>query len=241
VQLKVDVIISGGVAAARAAKTATQSIPIVGVAVGGDPIAMGLAQSIARPGGNFTGFLHAGTEPGKLFQLLKEALPRVTRAGLVWNPDNPIAKGSLENWEAAARAIGLKLRVVQATSIEELEAAFATLTTERIQAASVVADSLWLVQKSRAPKVAFRHRIAAIWGHVPIVEAGGCMAFAPDTIDQFRQAAGYVKKILDGANPGDLPLQFPSKWTLAVNLKTAKALGVTIPPPLLARADEVIQ
>jgi putative ABC transport system substrate-binding protein len=241
VQLKVDVIIAGGVAAARAAETATQSIPIVGVAVGGDPIAMGLAQSIARPGGNFTGFLHAGTEPGKLLQLLKEALPGLTRAGLVWNPDNPVAKGGLENWEAAARVIGLKLRVVQATSIEELEAAFATLTTERVQAAFVVADPLWLAQKSRAAEVALRHRIAAIWRHVPIAEAGGFMALAPDIVDQNRQSAGYVKKILDGAKPGDLPLQFPTKWTLAVNLKTAKALGLTIPPSLLGRADEVIQ
>ena len=99
----------------------------------------------------------------------------------------------------------------------------------------------WLVQNSRAAEVALRHRIAAIWGHVPIAEVGGFMAFAPDIVDQYRQAAGYVKKILDGAKPGDLPLQFPSKWTLAVNVKTAKGLGLTIPPSLLLRADEVFQ
>ncbi len=118
---------------------------------------------------------------------------------------------------------------------------FATLTTERIQAAFVVGDPLWLVQNSRAAEVALRHRIAAIWGHISIAEAGGFMAFAPDIVDQYRQAAGYVKKILDGAKPGALPLQFPSKWTLAVNLKTAKALGLTIPQSMLIRADEVIQ
>jgi putative ABC transport system substrate-binding protein len=241
VQLKVDVIVTGGVAATRAVKAATQSIPIVGVAVGGDPIAMGLAQSVARPGGNFTGFLHGGTDSGKLLQLLKEALPEVTRAGLVWNPDNPIAKKFVERLETEGRAGGLSLRVTQARSIEELDAAFATLSGERIRAVFVVADSLWLVQDKRAAEAAVRHRIAAIWGHVPIADAGGLMAYAPDTIDQFREAAGYVKRILGGTPPGDLPLQYPTRWTLVVNLKTAKAIGVTLSPAIINRADRLIE
>ena len=202
---------------------------------------MGLAQSIARPGGNFTGFLHAGTDFGKLLQLLKEALPGVTRAGLVWNPDNPIAKEYVERLEAEGRARGLSLRVVQARSIEELDAAFATLSGERIRAVFVVADSLWLTQDKRAAEAAVRHRIAAIWGHVPIADAGGLMAYAPDTIDQFREAAGYVKRILGGTPPGDLPLQYPTRWTLVVNLKTAKAIGVTLSPAIINRADRLIE
>jgi putative ABC transport system substrate-binding protein len=241
VRLKMDVIVAGGVAATRAAMAATQHIAIVGVAVGGDPIAMELAQSIARPGGNFTGFLHGGPDPAKLLQLFKEALPHVARAGLVWNPDNPIVKGFVERLEAEGRVRGLTLRAVQAKSIEELEAAFATLSRERIGAAYVVADSLWLVQDKRAAEAALRHRIAAIWGHVPIAEAGGLIAYAPDTIDQFREAAGYVKKILGGTAPGDLPLQYPTRWILVVNLKTAKAIGVTLSPTTVNRADRLIE
>src|SRR5215467_1345140 len=132
VQLKVDVIVAGGVASARPAKAATQTIPIVGVGVGGDPIAMGLAQSIARPGGNFTGFLHGGTDLGKSLQLLKEAVPDVTRTGIVWNPDNPLAKGVAERLETEGRVRGRSIRAVPARSIEELDVAFATLSGERI-------------------------------------------------------------------------------------------------------------
>jgi len=241
VQLKVDVIVAGGVASARAAKAATQTIPIVGVGVGGNPVTMGLAQSIARPGGNFTGFLHGGTDLAKLLQLLQEAIPGLTRAGLVWNPDNPIVKDRLDDWDAEARARGLTLRFIRATRIEELDAALATLAAEKIRAAVVVADPVWFVQNTRAAEVALRHRIAAIWGHLEIAQAGGLMAYAPDIVDLFRQAAGYVKKILDGQKPADLPLQYPSRWTLVVNLKTAKAIGVTLSPATLGRADLVIE
>jgi len=241
VQLKVDVIVAGGVASARSAKAATQTIPIVGVAIGGDPVTLGLAESIAHPGGNFTGFLHGGIDRGKLLQLLQEALPGLTRAGLVWNPDNPIVKNVLDSWDAEARARGLSLRSIRATSIEDLDAAFASLTSDKSRAAFVPADPLWLFHKKQAAEIGLRHRVAAIWGHVEIAEAGGLMAYAPDILDQFRQAAGYVKKILDGAKPGDLPLQYPSRWTLAINLRTAKGIGVTLSPTTLARADQVIE
>jgi len=243
VRLKVDVIVAGGVAAARAAKAATETVPIVGVGVGGDPVAQGLAKSIARPGGNFTGFLLAGTDRGKLLQLMKEAFPGVTRAGLIWNPDNPAVKegGGLDSWEAAGRVSGLNLRFIKATSIEEMQAAFATLATEKIRVAFVNADPLWVTQSKRAAEAALRYQVAAMWGHLPLAEAGGLMAYAPDITDQFRQAAGYVKKILDGTRVGDLPLQYPSRWTLVVNLKTAKAIGVTVSPVILSRADRVIE
>ena len=241
VQLKVDVIIAGGVASTLSAKAATQTIPIVGVGVGGDPVALGLAQSIAHPGGNFTGFLHGGIDRTKLLRLLQEALPGLMRVGVVWNPDNPIVKDAIEPWDAEARARGLSLRFIRATSIEELDAAFASLAAEKIRAAFVPADPLWLAQNRRAAEVALRHRIAAIWGHIEIAEAGGLIAYAPDIVDLFRQSAGYVKKILDGAKPGDLPLQYPSRWTLAVNLKTAQAISIALSPTTLARADRVIE
>ena len=241
VQLRFDVIIAAGVANARSAKSATQTIPIVGVAVGGDPVAMGLAKSIAHPGGNFTGFLHGGIDRPKLLQLLLEALPGLSRAGVVWNPDNPTVKNSLDPLGAEVRARGLNLRFIRATSIEELNAAFASLVGDKIRAAVVPGDPLWVIQNRRAAEIEVRHRIAAIWGHVEIAEAGGLMAYAPDILDQFRQAAGYVKKILDGAKPGDLPLQYPSRWILVVNLKTAKAIGVTLSPSTLSRADQIIE
>jgi putative ABC transport system substrate-binding protein len=241
VQLKVDVIVAVGAASARSAKSATQTIPIVGVSVGGDPVAMGLAQSIARPGGNFTGFLYGETETGKSLQLMQEALPEVTRAGLVWNPDNPIARDFLDSWNAAARTRGLSLRSIRATSLEELDAAFASLAADKIRAVFVNGNPVWVIYSKRAAEIGLRHRIAAIWDHFAIAQAGGLMAYAPDIIDQFRQAAGYVKKILDGAKPGDLPIQYPSRWTLVVNLKTAKAIGVTLSPATLTRADQIIE
>jgi putative ABC transport system substrate-binding protein len=176
-----------------------------------------------------------------LLQLLQEALPEVTRVGLVWNPDNPIVRDLFDQYDAAARARGLSLRSIPATNLEELDAAFARFAAEKIRAAFVVADPVWVTYSKRAAEIGLRHRIAAIWGHLEIAQAGGLMAYAPDVFDQFRQAAGYVKKILDGAKPGDLPIQYPNRWTLVVNLKTAKAIGVTLSPATLARADQIIE
>ena len=172
---------------------------------------------------------------------MQEALPEVTRAGLVWNPDNPFTRDSVDRWTAAARARGLSLRSIRATNLEELDAAFASLAAEKIRAVVVSGDPVWLIHSKRAAEIGLRHRVAAIWGHLEIAQAGGLMAYAPDIVDQFRQAAGYVKKILDGAKPGDLPIQYPSRWTLVVNLKTAKAIGVTLSPATLARADQIIE
>src|SRR5262249_489622 len=187
------------------------------------------------------GFLNSGIDRPKLLQLLLEALPGLTRAGIVWNPDNPAFKNLLDPLDAEARARGLSLRVIRATSIEELDAAFPTPEGDKIRAAYVPGDPLWLLHNQRAAALGLRHRIAAIWGHVEMAKAGGLMAYAPDIPDQFRQAAGYVKKILDGAKPGDLPLQYPSRWTLVVNLKTANAIGVVLSPATLSRADQVIE
>jgi len=240
VQLNIDVIVAAGVSSVRSAKSATQTIPIVGV-FGGDPVAMGLAQSISRPGGNLTGFLQGGLETGKMLQLLSEALPELTRAGLVWNPDNPAYRGILDRSTAAASARGLSLRPIPATNLEELDAAFASLAAEKIRAVVVNGDPVWIIHSKRAAEIGLRHRIAAMWGALEIAQAGGLMAYAPDFVAQYRLAAGYVKKILDGAKPGDLPLQYQNQWMLAVNLKTAKAIGVTLSPATLARADQVIE
>jgi putative ABC transport system substrate-binding protein len=171
---------------------------------------------------------------------MQEALPEVTRVGRVWNPDNPIARDQVDLWDAEARARGLSLRSIRATSLEELDAAFARLAAEKIRAVVVNGDPVWVINSKRAAEIGLRHRVAAIWGHLEIAEAGGLMAYAPDILDLYRQAAGYVKRILDGAKPGDLPIQYP-RWKLVVNLKTAKAIGVTLSPATLARADQIIQ
>ena len=152
-------------------------------------------------------------------------------------PGQPIVKDLISRWDTETRARGLTLRFIRATSIEQLDAAFATLTAEKIRAAFVVADPLWLSQHRRAAEVGLRHRIAAIWGHLEIAQAGGLLAYAPDIVDMFREAAGYVRKIADGAKPGDLPLQYPRRWALIVNLKTARGIGVTLSPATLNRAD----
>src|SRR5262245_59911319 len=241
VRFKADVIVAGGSAAARAAKAATPSIPIVGVAVGGDHVASGLAQNIARPGGNFTGFLYGDITVTKHLQILQAMLPGLAQVGLVWSPDNAVIKEFVGAWDVQARALGLSLRFLPATRVEELDAVFSTLTAEKIRAVLVVGDPVWFVESKRAAQVGLRHPVAAIWGHIEIVRAGGLIAYSPDIVDMFRQAGGYVKKLLDGAKPGDLPLHYPSRWMLAINLNTAKALGLTIPPSVLAQADQVIE
>ena len=147
----------------------------------------------------------------------------------------------LESWETGARAAGLSLKFVQARSLEELDTGLVTLTAEKIATAYVVGDALWLTHDKRAAETAVRHRVAAIWGHTSIADAGGLMAYAPDLADQWRLSAGYVKRILTGTPAGDLPLQYPSRWMLVVNLKAAKAIGVTVSPTTVARADRVIE
>jgi ABC-type uncharacterized transport system substrate-binding protein len=185
---------------------------------------MGLAQSIQHPGENFTRFLHTGgIDLGKPLQLLQEALPGLARIGIVWKTGT-IRSSRVSSAPGRRARAGGDPRLIPATNIEELDGAFATLAAEKIQATVVIADALWFVRSKRAAEIGLHHRVAAVWGHLEIAEAGGLMAYAPDIVEMFRQAGGYAKKILDGAKPGDLPLQYPSRWTLVVNLKTARAI-----------------
>jgi len=241
VRLKVDVIVTAASPAPEAAKQATSAIPIV-FAVSGDPVAVGLVASIARPGGNITGL--AGMNPegvGKQLQLLKEVAPKISRAVVLQNPGNLGHPFVLRQAEGAARALGVQLHIVQAGTPAEIEAAFATMRSQRVGGVVVLRDGLFLAQRTQIVTLAAKSRIPAVYGIREEAEAGGLMAYGASTPDMWRRAATYVDKILKGAKPADLPVEQPSKFEFVINLKTAKALGLTIPQSLLAGADEVIQ
>ena len=245
VRLKVDVIVTGGDPGTMAARQATTTIPIV-MTLGGDPVGVGLIASVRRPGGNVTGLVGVvGPDiMGKRMEHLKEVVPRMSRAGCFWNPDIP---GYVAFWKAteeAARRLGVTLLSVEVRESREIEGAFARITRERAQALVVIADALALavsVRRPEIPALAAKNRLPASYAYREAVDAGGLMSYGTSLPDLFRRAAGYVDKILKGANPGDLPVEQPTKFELVINLKTAKALGLTIPQSLLLRADQVIE
>jgi putative ABC transport system substrate-binding protein len=243
VRLKVDVIVTGSNPGTMAAKQATTTIPIVMV-VGQDPVGAGLIASVRRPGGNVTG-LSSSVGPeinGKRVELLKEVVPRMSRVAGLWNPDLP---GNVAPWEAAeeaARRLGVTLLSVEVRGLREIERAFARIKRERAQALFVIGDALALSPvRGEIPALAAKNRLPAIYGVREPVEAGGLMSYGVSLRDQYRRAAAYVDKILKGAKPADLPVEQPTKFELVINLKTAKALGLTIPQSLLIRAAELIQ
>jgi putative tryptophan/tyrosine transport system substrate-binding protein len=242
VRLKVDVIVANVTQASLAAKRATTTIPIVMVGVG-DPLGSGLVDSLARPSGNVTGPSSMLAEASaKQLALLKETVPSASSVAVLWNPANPVWQASaLKQTEAAARAMGLRLQLVEARGPDELEGAFATITRERSGALFVPADIIFVRHAQQMADLAARHRVAAMYGFREHVEAGGLMSYAASFPVMFRRAAAFVDKILKGAKPGDLPVEQPTKFELVINLKTAKALGVTIPQAVLQRADEVIR
>ncbi|MBI4637272.1 MAG: ABC transporter substrate-binding protein [Candidatus Rokubacteria bacterium] len=242
VRSKVDVILAAGGPAAPAAKKATSTIPIVFSAVL-DPVAAGLVSSLARPGGNVTGVsFFAGPEiAGKALQLLKEAVPTVARMAVLWNPANVQHALFLKEAEVAARALGLGLRALAARDADALDQAFATMSREHAGALVVLADAMSYVHRTRIADLAAKHRLPAIYGQKEHVEAGGLIAYGPGFVDRYRRAGIYVGKILKGSKPADLPVEQPTKFELIINLKTARALGLTIPPSLLLRADQVIE
>ena len=240
VRLNVDVIYTqGSNAAAQAAKQATATIPIV-FTTPADPLVVGLVSSLARPGGNVTG-LGGGIDTPKRVDLLKEAAPRVTRLAALWNATNPSNKASLKDVEEAAKTSGLQVQFIAVREPSDLDGAFSAMTRERADGLLVFGDALLFVQRARLVDLAAKHRLPAIYNRTEYVRAGGLMAYAANDIEQERRAAGYVDKILKGANPGDLPVEQPVKFELVINLKTAKALDLTLPPSLLMRADEVIE
>jgi putative tryptophan/tyrosine transport system substrate-binding protein len=242
VQLQVEVIVAGGSAAIRAVQHATHTIPIV-MASSADPVARGFVASLAHPGGNITGVSWLGTElGGKQLEVLKEAVPQVSRVAVLANPASPGYGPGRHNLTVAAQALGLHLHVVELHRPDELDHAFPALSREGAEALLVLADALLLDGlRGRIVALAATHRLPAMYPWKMFVEAGGLMSYGPSLPDLRRRAAYYVDRILKGARPADLPVEQPTKFELVINLKTAKALGFTIPPTLRFQADEMIQ
>jgi ABC-type uncharacterized transport system substrate-binding protein len=241
VRFKVDIIVTYGTPASQAAKRATGTIPIV-MAGAIDPVASGLVTIVARPGGNLTGLsLMAPELVGKQLEILKDVVPKISRVALLGNPANPGNAPQVRHAQDAARALGLRLQPLEARGPSDIDSAFAAITSEQAGAVIVLVDSMLLDHRTRIADLAARRRLPAVYGLSDHVEAGGLMAYGPNRLDIFRRATTYVDKILKGAKPGDLPVEQPTKFALVINLKTAKALGLTIPPSLLQRADQVIE
>jgi putative ABC transport system substrate-binding protein len=239
--LSVDVIVTYGSAPTRAAQQATTTTPIVMIAVG-DPIRAGFAQNLARPGRNITGNTILGTEmAGKRVQLLKQLIPGVSRVAFLWNPNNGSHLAYLEEWRNAAPILGIEALFVEVGRPDQLEPAFVTMMQKRPDALSVTADPFHMAQVGWIIDFVAKNRLPTIYVVKENVVAGGLMSYGPSIADLFRRAAGYVHKILQGNKPTDLPVEQPTKFELVINLKTAKALGLTLPAPLLTTADEVIE
>jgi ABC-type uncharacterized transport system substrate-binding protein len=224
-----------------AAKNVTRTIPIV-MATGGDPVGLGLVASLARPGGNVTGLsFSVGTDVvGKWLELLEEAVPKVRRVAVLSNPANPSHALVIESVIVAARVVGVQLQLLEAGGPNEFDNAFTAMARERADALLVVLDPFFGFHRARLSRLAAKSRLPAMYGSREYPEAGGLMSYGADFRHSFRRSATYVDKILKGANPADLPIEQPTKFEFAINLKTARTLGLTIPPSLLARADQVI-
>jgi putative tryptophan/tyrosine transport system substrate-binding protein len=240
VQRRVDVIVTYGTPVTQAAKLATTTIPIVMVGIG-DPVKAGLVTSLGNPGGNVTGNTILGPEIGaKRLQLLREALPNVTRVGFLWNPQNASNAVQFENVQRGARAMGLRLQSVPVSDPRELDNALTVMMKARPQALMTTADPVQQLFMSRIVQFAARERLPTVFQIRENVLDGGLMSYGPSLPALFRRAAAYVDKILKGTRPGDLPVEQPETFELVINVKTAKALGVKIPGALLQRADEVL-
>jgi putative ABC transport system substrate-binding protein len=232
---------SGGSSSAVVAKGATSTIPIVFV-IGGDPVKLGLANSLSHPGGNATGMtiISADLAPKRL-GLLREIVPDATSLAALTNPNTPEGRGQSSDMHAAALALGLKLRFLEAGDEKGLEAAFATLAKEKADALMVGSDPIFDVYRDKLVALVAAARIPAIYQFRDFTAAGGLMSYDPDLVDAHRQIGVFTGKILQGAKPADLPIQQPTKFQMVINLKTANTLGLTVPPTLLAQADEVIE
>lgn len=241
VRLRVDVLVVGGTVVAQAAKAATKHIPIVFV-LAGDPVGSGIVASLARPGGNATGMSNLVSElGGKQLETLKAAVPRVSRVAVLYNPLNTAAEVALKEVRGAARTMAVELHVLAVRTPDDVPGAFSALTAWRAGGVLALSDPVLGSQIPQLTSLAARHRVPAIYGRKEFAEAGGLLAYGPSFLDNYRRAATYVDRILKGARPADLPVQQPTKVELIVNLKTAAALGITVPPSLLARADQIIQ
>ena len=241
VRFRVDVIVAMVPGATLAAKRSTASIPIVMVNTP-DPVQLGLVASLGRPGGNVTGTTTLSADlSSKQLELLKEAVPRVVRIAVLWNPDNPWHPLALKGAEAAARSLAVQLQILEARRAEEFDSAFEAMTRKRAGAVLVLADPLTAFHRTRLTALAIKRHLPGMFATRAYAEAGGLMSYWAHQADLDRRVASYVDRILKGAKPADLPIEQPTKFELVINLRTAKALGLTIPPSLLGRADDVIQ
>jgi putative ABC transport system substrate-binding protein len=244
VALKVDVIVAGSTPHALAAKQATKTIPIV-FTVAADPVQSGLVTSLARPGGNVTGLSNFAPElVGKCLELLKQAVPGVSRVAVLWQPGafgERTEKDLLKRADVAARVLGVRLQFVEARGPTDLDRAFSDMTRARADALTVLTGAMFVNERRRLVDLAAKNRLPAVYPLREFVDAGGLMSYGANLADLVRRAATYVDKILKGAKPADLPVEQPTKFELVINLKAAKALGLTIPPSVLQRADEVIE
>ena len=241
VRLKADIIVAATTPGALAAKKATGIIPIVSPATG-DPVATGLVASLARPGGNITGLSVMGPGlSGKRLALLKETVAGISRAAVLANFGDPIAAPQVTDMEHAARALGIHLRAYDVRTPEALPGAFAAAVRDGAEGVLVTIESIFLGQRTRVVELAARHRLPAVYPHREFVDSGGLIAYGPNLASLFQRAATYVDKILKGAKPGDLPIEQPTGFELVLSMKTAKTLGLAIPPALLLRVDQVIE
>jgi putative ABC transport system substrate-binding protein len=241
IDAKVDILVTASSEAALAAKQATRSIPIV-TATGGDPVKLGVVASLARPGGNVTGVFSLSNDlVGKRLEFLKQLIPRVARVAFLRHSDNRASALNLRDAESAARPLGLVVQSVGVRGPKELDAAFGAMKRERADAVIVLEATAFFPDRQRIADLALMHRLPMAAQAREYAEAGALISYGTDYLDLFRRAAMYVDKILKGAKPADLPIEQPTKFELVINLKTAKTLGLTIPPSLLQRADQVIE
>jgi putative ABC transport system substrate-binding protein len=241
VGLKVDAIVTAGGPASAAARQATSSIPIV-LAQVGDADGIGLIASLAHPGGNVTGVTDQSVElSAKRLEILKEAIPKATRIAVLWNADDRGMTLRYQSVEKAARDLHVSVQALGVREPEDFEAAFTAMTASRPDALFLVTDALTLLNRRRVIDFALAHRIPAMYEFGPLVRDGGLMSYGADQDENYRRAASYVARIFKGAAPGSLPVERPSRYYLTVNLKTARALGLTFPPSLLLRADQVLE
>jgi putative ABC transport system substrate-binding protein len=241
VRRNVEVIVTGGTPAAKALKGATGTIPIV-MAIIGDPVAAGLVDSLARPGGNATGFsIVAPDLSGKRLELLREIVPNVSPVAVMLNTRNPQSQFELKETQTAARALGLRLHPIQVSPDNTLEQAFAAMSNASARTLIILTDPIFFSQRKSIVDLAARHRLPAMYFFQEFAKEGGLVSYGPSDLDLYRRSATYVDRILKGAKAGELPVEQPTKFELVINLKTAKAIGLDIPPMLLARADEVIE
>jgi putative ABC transport system substrate-binding protein len=241
VRLKVDLMVVGGTQAIQAAQQATTTIPIV-MAVSSDAVGTGLVTSLARPGGNITGLSALYPDlSGKRLELLKEAVPGLARVAILWHGGHPAALLAMQETEAAGRVLGLQLHSLEVRGPNDFERVFAAAPREGAEALIVLSSAFFSAERRRIVDLVTKYRLPSMFSIRAFVEAGGLISYGPSSTDMWRRAATYVDKILKGAKPAELPVEQPTKFELIINLKTAKALGITIPPTLLFLADEVIR